>query len=147
MAQTRQEQKLSYPLPAYNFSVTMNGASMSFSEVSGISLENELVTYKHGFSYAEGEDIVMYRSREYTPMTLKRGIVKGFAHLYDWFMSKEPKSLDVSLCDEQGHPLITWQITKAVPVKLEAPTFDANSNDVSLESLELKVTGIAVVYQ
>ena len=60
MAETKIDQKARYPLPVYNFRVTIDGTSMSFSEVSGINLEYDTVTYRHGLSFWEGEGIQKY---------------------------------------------------------------------------------------
>ena len=146
MAQTADFQKSSYPLPAYNFRVTVDGTSMSFSEVSGINLEYETVTYRHGLSFWEGEAIKRYRFDKYFPVTLKRGTVKGITFLHDWLKEGDmgTRALEVSLCDEGGQPVVSWRIAKAVPVKLEAPNFDASTNEVSIESLEIMAAGISM---
>lgn len=68
---------------------------MSFTEVSGLTREHQVVTYRHGLSFAEGEDIVKFRIDKYAPLTLKRGIVKGAGALYKWLESKQPKSMEV----------------------------------------------------
>jgi phage tail-like protein len=34
--------------------------------------------------------------------------------------------------------VISWKVVNAFPTKLTAPTFDAKSNDVAIETLELK---------
>ncbi|MCP4993483.1 MAG: phage tail protein [Gammaproteobacteria bacterium] len=146
MAEQKAFQKLTYPLPAYNFRVTVDGISMSFSEVSGINLEHETLTYRHGFSFWEGERIRSYKLDKYVPITLKRGTVHGISFLYDWLkeQSEGARALDVSLCDEQGQPVVTWHVAKAVPIKLAVPSFRADSNDLSIESLELMGAGISL---
>ena len=146
MADTREIQKTTYPLPAYNFRVTIDGAAMSFSQVSGISIEYETVTYKHGLSFWEGESIKKYYYDKYTPITLKKGTIQGINFLHDWLKEKQVRPVEVSLCNEEGQPVVSWRIAKAVPVKLEAPTFDANTNDVSVESLEVMAAGISIVH-
>ncbi|MCP4662133.1 MAG: phage tail protein [bacterium] len=146
MAQTPEDQRQLYPLPAYNFRVTVDGAAMSFAEVSGIAVEHEAVTYRHGLSFCEGEAINTFYWDEFRSITLKRGTVLGPTPLalYQWLKAKDCRQLDVSLCDETGTAVISWKIQRAVPVKLEAPTFDADTNDVSIDSLELKARGVAL---
>ena len=148
MAQTKDLQKAAYPLPAYNFRVTLDGASISFAEVSGISLEYETATYRHGLSFVEGERITRHRLDKYVSVTLKRGVLRGPSALYDWLVEGggASRNLEVSLCDETGTPSVTWRLAKAVPVKLEGPGFDATTNEAAVESLELMVAGIAVVH-
>ena len=146
MALTKDQLKASYPLPAYNFRVTVDGAAMSFAEVSGIQVERESVMYRHGFSFWEGEGIKTFRYDKFLPITLKKGTVKGANVLYEWVNEQEtrPRIVEVSLCDEQGQPLVTWRIRKALVVKLEAPAFDASTNEVSVESLELMVRDVTI---
>ena len=148
MAETKDFQKADYPLPAYNFRVTIGEETVSFSEVSGVNVEFETVTYRHGLSFWEGEGIKKYYYNKYVPITLKKGTVKGRNFFYEWIneKSKSARSMEVSLCDEKGEPVVTWKIATAVPVKLQAPGFDANTNDVSIESLELLAAGISVVH-
>ncbi len=52
--------------------------------------------------------------------------------------------MEVTLCDEQGQPVVSWRVGKAIPVKLEAPTFDAGANEVAVESLEVLGRNISV---
>lgn len=147
MAQSKDDQKQTYPLPAYNFRVRIDETVMSFAEVSGIAAEYEKVTYRHGLSFWEGEAITTFNYGAYFNITLKRGVVLGSSPLffYDWLTQGDLRALVVSLCNETGDPVISWQIAKAVPVKLQAPSFDAKTNEVSIESVELAVRGITLV--
>ncbi|MFQ5587908.1 MAG: phage tail protein [Nitrospiria bacterium] len=148
MAETKAEQKTRYPLPVYNFRVTVDGTTVSFSEVSGIALEYEIITYKHGLSFWEGEGFKKYYYNKYIPVTLKKGTVKGTNLFFEWIQEKESsaRAMEISLCDEGGVPVVSWRIGKAIPVKLQAPSFDANANDVAIESLEIRAAGITVVH-
>lgn len=135
-----------YPLPVYNFRVTVDGTSMAFSEVSGLKVEHDHVTYRDGLSFLEGEVILSFYYDSYFPVTMKRGTVLGNAFtIYDWLGAKSSRSLDVSLCDEEGAPVLTWRVAEARPVKLEAPSFDANSNDVAIDSFELMARGVSMI--
>ena len=144
MAQTTAEQRLLFPLPAYNFRVDVAGVGMSFATVSGIALEQGHVTYRHGFSYIEGEEITQYRHEEFAPITMTRGTVIGVEELRDWLTEGDLRNMDVSLCDEVGAPVVTWHIAKAVPVKVSAPTYDATTNDVAIDTLEVMAAGITI---
>ena len=146
MAITKEEVKTQYPLPVYNFRVEVDGQAMSFSEVSGLNIEFEKVVYRHGLSFWEGEGIKKYFYDKYVPVTFKKGTIRGTNVLYDWLSRKSSsiKMVVVSLCDENGQPVVSWRIKKAVPTKLTAPTFDASANDVSVEELEIMAAGISV---
>jgi phage tail-like protein len=145
MAETPAFQKKHYPLPAYNFRVTVNGVTESFAEVSGIVLECETVTYRHGLSFWEGETLTRYAYPKYIPVSLKKGTVAGSGFFYDWIKARSAvRPMEISLCDGNGQPMVVWRIARAVPVKLEVPTFDAGASQVAIEKLDLMVSGISV---
>lgn len=156
MAQDKNQIKATYPLPAYNYRVTIlqNGASLvlSFAEVSGLSMEYEPVTYKHGLSFVMGVKIIP-GMRQPTKLTLKRGVAKGSDYLYRWLNTtySDPftvaqRDILIDLCDESGGVVIRWTVQGALPVKLDAPTFDANTNEVAIETMELVAHGVQVNY-
>jgi phage tail-like protein len=152
MATDKSAIKASYPLPVYNYRVTIGSRTLGFSEVSGLSIEYEPVTYKHGLSFWMGAKIIP-GMRQPSRLTLKRGTVKGADFLANWLneaynnpfkIAKQDVLID--LCDEAGKPVVRWTVKGALPVKLDAPTFDANSNDVAIETLELIAHEIKVDY-
>lgn len=147
MAHSLDFQKKSYPLATYNFRVKVDATLMSFTEVSGIAAEYDQVTYRHGLSFQEGEMIQTFSFDRFSRVTCKRGIVLGKDPLYlhSWLKSRQLRSMEVSLCDENGAPMIAWQIVAAVPVSVKAPAFSANTNEAAVESVDLQVRGISVV--
>ena len=147
MALSIEEIKSSYPLPSYNYFVEINGEAIAFSQVSGLSMKVETTTYKQ--SPVEGGKpgpVVMRmpgQSSDVT-ITLQKGIVKGKSvpALYNWINSTqinqvEKKDVIIRLMDETGSAILSWIIKDAFPTGLDAPTFDANSNDAAIESLQL----------
>jgi len=152
MSLDKEQIKASYPLPVYNYRVTIGSTTLGFSEVSGLSVEYEPVTYKHGFSFVMGVKIIP-GMRQPTKLTLKKGVVKANDFLASWIQGayanpfqNAKQDILIDLCDEAGTPLVRWKVQGALPVRLEAPTFDANSNDVAIETLELVAHGIQVDY-
>jgi phage tail-like protein len=139
-------QKATYPLPAYNFRVTVDDVSASFSEVSGLAIEYETVTYRHGFSRWQGENVTRFPKIGHSTVTLKKGTVPNNTFLADWLVTDPPsaRAVTVSLCDEAGAPVVVWKIKEAIPIKLGASSFDAASNEVALETVELLVSSISV---
>jgi phage tail-like protein len=88
-----------------------------------------------------------------TTLTLKKGLVpaKSRAALYDWINSisinqVQKKDIVISLCDETGKAVVSWTVSNAFPTKLDVPTFDSNSNDVAIESMELMADGLTINY-
>jgi phage tail-like protein len=147
MAESKDFQKRNYPLPAYNFRVTVGGLAMSFSDVTGLHRGFETQTYRHGLSAWEGEQITRYYWGAFYAITLKRGVVHGQSLLADWLEGgAEPRSMEISLCDEAGVPVVSWRVGRAIPVKLEAPEFVAKAEDPAIESLEVMVSGVVIVH-
>jgi phage tail-like protein len=138
------DQRRKYPLAAYNFRVTVGDTAMSFTEVSGLVREYQTLTYKHGLSYWEGESLTKFRYDKFVQVTMKKGVVAGVNALYEWLDKVDKKNISVSLCDEKGEAVITWQIRKAVLVKLEAPGLQASGNDAAIETLTLMASGISI---
>lgn len=155
MAVSTDDIKNSYPLPVYNYRVEINGEAVSFSEVSGLNLSFETHTFKesHTASGLPGPKI-LYMPAQINPVniSLKKGVVRGGVSinvLYEWINQTqinqiEKKDIFIRLLDERGDPVITWRVINAFPTKLDAPTFDANSNDVAIESMELMADRIFI---
>lgn len=148
MALTKENIQNDYPLPVYNYRVEIGGEAVAFSEVSGLTIAYESTVYKESptASGAPGPRVMQMPAQRTPPtITLKKGIVRktSIKYLYDWIKTVqinqiEKKDVFVRLCDEKGEAVITWKVSNAFPVKLDAPTFDAKSNDAAIQSMELK---------
>ena len=165
MALKKENIKTSYPIPAYNYRVTIyegnfilgttGVATLGFSEVSGLSLEYEHAIYKNGLSFLTGINIVRGMANP-VRVTLKRGVIRNEqkAFLYDWlksqdkflFMNSLMKDITVDLCDETGVALMRWLLKGAVPMKMEMPNFSATDNEVAIESMEVMAHSLKVNY-
>jgi len=143
-----------YPLPVYNYRVEIDGETVAFSEVSGLSIQYEVTTYKESptSSNAAGPRVVLMPSQIQQPtITLKKGLVRAtsLATLFGWIKTTatnviQKKDIVVRLCDETGAPVVSWTVANAFPTKLDAPSFDANSNDAAIESMELRADFITM---
>jgi phage tail-like protein len=157
MAQSKADIKASYPLPVYNYKVDIGQNTIAFSEVSGLNIGYETSTYKESNTESGKVSPRVFRMPSQpttTTLTLKKGLVpaKSQAALYDWINSisinqVEKKDIVISLCDETGKAVVSWKVTNAFPTKLDVPTFDANSNDVAIESMELMADGLTINYK
>jgi|SRR5437667_3116427 len=147
MADSGANQRTKYPLAAYNFRVTVGEVAMSFTEVSGLVREYQTLTYKHGLSFWEGESIIKFRYDKYVQVTFKKGVIAGATQLYQWLDTIDKRNLSVSLCDEKGNAVVTWQIQKATIVKLETPALQASGNEAAIETLTLMASGVSVEHQ
>lgn len=157
MSASKDAIKASYPLPAYNYRVTIlndgQAESIGFSEVSGLSMAYEPVTYKDGFSFAMGYAAIPGMAKPVS-VTLKRGLTRAGAYLQQWLEAAShgrigagvKRDVLIDLCDEAGSPVIRWTVSAAMPVKLDAPAFNAASSEVAIASLELVAPKLKVEF-
>lgn len=155
MALSPSDIKTQYPLPVYNYRVEIGDKSISFSEVSGLSISFETTTYKESKTSDQpgGGPRVMHMPAQPTPanISLKKGYVlqNSIDVFYNWINSirinqVEKKDISIYLCDEEGKPIVSWKVINAFPTKLDAPSFDANSNEVAIESMDLMADNIII---
>jgi phage tail-like protein len=147
MALTKDEIKARYPLPAYNYRVSIEDQLVAFSQVSGLSMAYETTTHKESpvdGSAAGPVEMRMPAQHSDVTITLQKGVVvgKSVSALYNWISGiqtnlVEKKNILIDLCNEEGAPVVRWKVINAFPTSLEAPTFDATTNDVAIESLQL----------
>ncbi len=145
MALTKENIRDTYPLPVYNYKVVVDTETLSFSEVSGLSVSYEKVVYKHGLSYLTGPVFIRAQQAQIN-VTLKRGVASKRTQLYDWFAAKAVKDVYVELCDEKGNAVVRWKVSKALPFKMDSPTFTADGTTVAIESIELVAHEISIEY-
>ncbi|NOU50544.1 phage tail protein [Pseudoalteromonas sp. JBTF-M23] len=147
-----------YPLNAYRFKVSLNGEDMSFSEVSGLDIEFEPITYKDG----EGNRVHMPGQQTDINIMLKRGIGDKHSELYKWLSTVNgnmvhKRDIVISLVGARPdkvdpespaalEPLLTWTVSGAFPTKLTGPSLNASSSDIAFESVDLRADSIKVEY-
>jgi phage tail-like protein len=154
MAVTKDQIKQEYPLPVYNYKVEIDGETISFTEVSGLTIQYDVTIYKESpTSNSAVGPRVLHMPAQGTPtnLSMKKGVMRGVSvpTLYNWISTIAinqvvKKDIIVRLCDETGSAVISWKVINAFPTKLDAPTFDANSNDVAVESMDLRADGITI---
>lgn len=132
-----------YPPVGFYFSVVIDGESMSFHEVSGISQNVNIEEVAKG-----GENRFPHRlpnSAKYQNLILKRGAVTNGSTIVKWCTdtisgdfstSISPKTIKVNLLEEKGTPLISWTFYNAYPVKYSVSDLHAEKNELIIESLE-----------
>jgi phage tail-like protein len=145
MSLKKESIKTAYPLPAYNYKVIVGSETLPFSEVSGLTLEYEKVSYKHGFSFLFGTNIIRGQRQAIT-ITLKRGIVAKRKDLYNWLQNKTVKDIAIDLCDQKGDAVVRWKVSKATVLKMETSGFNAGGNEIAVESVELAAQDLNIEY-
>jgi phage tail-like protein len=115
----------------------------SFQEVSGISVSIETESLEEG-----GENRFAYKlptKISYTPLVLKRGYVSSVSALGEWCQevfengfeqSIQTKDILVNLLSEDGTPLMSWTFIGAYPTKWSISNFNAQNNEIVVETLE-----------
>ncbi len=152
MALTKDQIITDYPLPAYNYRVDIDATTVAFSEVSGLEMSLDTITYSESpvASGKAGPNImIMPGSKKPLTITLKKGYVKAksIAALYNWIADiqlnrVDKKDITVHLCDEKGDSVVRWKVIDAFPTKLTAPSFSATSTEVAIESMELMASSL-----
>jgi phage tail-like protein len=137
-----------YPLPVFHFRVEWGGTNISFSEVSGLNVETQVIEYRDGLS-PDYSTVKMPGMQKYGNITLKRGSMQGDNEFFDWWNTHQLNTIErrdiiISLLNEKHEPVITWKVRNAFPVKVDGGSLKATGNEVSIETLELAHEGISV---
>lgn len=141
-----------YPLTTLHFEVSWGDSqnTSNFSEVSGLTMEAEVVEYRGGADKALAVR-KLPGLKKFGNVTLKRGIVPAEAGngLFDWYNTIKPGSVTrrdvtVSLLNEDRVPVMTWKIRSAWPVKIEGPGLKSTGTDIAIESVEFACESVAI---
>jgi phage tail-like protein len=141
-----------YPLTTLHFTVSWGDSqgTLSFSEVSGLTMEAEVVEYRGGAD-PQFSTQKMPGLRKYNNISAKRGIAtqESGNGLFEWFNAvtigaADRRDVTVSLLNETGQPAMTWKIAAAWPVKLEGPSLKSTGTDVAIESVEFACERISI---
>jgi phage tail-like protein len=136
------------PFNGYNFAVEMDGITrMGFKQCSGLDSSTAATKYR------EGTDPTLAQRQlpgllSFSNISLQRGITDDHA-LWDWrntVMTGAPvrRTISIILRDDAGNERIRWNIKNCWPVKWSGPSFDATSDAVAIETLELAHEGVEV---
>ncbi|HVZ42087.1 MAG: phage tail protein [Bacteroidetes bacterium] len=137
-----------YPTPAFHFTVQWGGTRVGFTEVSGLTQENQPIEYREGSSL-DYATIKMPGMPKNGNITLKRGIMKADNEFANWLSTVklntvERRDLVISLLNEEHQPVMTYKVHNAFPVKVEGPGLKSTGNEVAIESIELAHEGLTV---
>ena len=143
-------EETNYPLPSFHFEVRSSAEkeAVPFTEVSGLSVENQVIEYREGNSKVYST-IKMPGLKKYGNVTLKRGAMAKDNSLFDWWnkaqLNKiERKNVVINLLDELHEPVITWTLQNAFPVKVDNANYNSTSNEVLIETIELAHEGLTL---
>lgn len=137
------------PYPQYNFLVEIDNVGRAgFMECSGMTTDNDAIDYR------EGADVrlnvrKLTGLRKYTNLVLKRGYTKDAA-LWEWRKKLingkvERRSAEIILLDEERNEVLRWRIREAWISKWDSGPFNAKTNEVAIEAVELVHEGLELV--
>jgi phage tail-like protein len=114
--------------------------------VTGLASELEPIDFREG----EAEAPRMVGTHKPGNVVLKRGIVLRESGFWDWWPGAlsgptDRRTVLVTLLDEAGDPLVSWEIAGAWPVKLDGPGPGTKGDEVAVETLELAYEHIRVL--
>ncbi|GAB5381064.1 MAG: hypothetical protein Alis3KO_05010 [Aliiglaciecola sp.] len=139
---------MAYPLTVFSFRVDWGGTNIGFSEVTGLNIEVQMIEYRDGIA-PEYSTIKMPGLKKYGNITLKRGVFANDNEYFDWLNEInlnqiERRDINISLLDEEGSPVMTWNIINAWPTKLTSPDLKASGNEAAIESIEIAHEGVKI---
>lgn len=138
-----------YPLVTFRFEVEWGGTKIGFTEVSGLDVETEVIEYRHGASPVHSK-IKMPGMQKYSNITLKRGVFASDNEYYDWWNTVqlntiERRDITIKLLNEDGDPVITYNVANAWPTKVQSASLKADASEAAIESMEIVHEGLTIV--
>lgn len=137
-----------WPVPKFHFKVEWGGGHGSFQEISGLDAEAQIIEYRSGDSKNFSPQ-KMPGLKKYSNITLKKGVFKGDNKFWDWFNEVKMnvikrRAVTISLLDEEGNPVMIWDLANAWPTKLTGTDLKSQGNEVAIESLEIAHEGLTI---
>ncbi len=134
------------PVSELRFRVTLAGIEIGrFKEVTGLSAQIDVKEYAEG-----GVNHFMHKLPgriKWGPVTMKRGVTHEDA-LLKWFWEGRTKpqlvDMTITLQGPGGKTVRTWSFAGAFPIKWTGPNFNAGSNQIATETLEIAHSGMTV---
>ncbi|MFZ2448933.1 MAG: phage tail protein [Methylovulum miyakonense] len=139
-----------YPIPRFHFQVDWGGAKISFTEVTGLVMEREKIEYRHSDS-KDFNKISMPGMVKNNNLTLKRGKFEGDFDFNTWLEDvandrvNGRRDLTIRLLNEKHVPVAAWSATRCFPVKVTAPDFKSDANEIAVESIEVAHEGLKLM--
>ena len=128
------------PYMNFNFLVEVEGVIIGgFHECSGFDSSIDVVEHREG-----GENTTVRKLpglTKYSNIVLKYGLTDDH-RLYDWHMQAvqgnvQRQNGSIIVLDRQGNEKLRWNFYNAWPTKWDGPDFNAEGNDVAIETLEI----------
>lgn len=134
-----------YPHGRFRYKVEIDGLEAGgFSEATGFDASIDVIEYREGDMVQTPMKIPGLK--KYGNITLKQGVADSMV-MYEWMIAGvegevERKTITITILDETETAAASWQVINAWPTKYTAPDFNATSNEVAVETLELAHEGV-----
>lgn len=137
-----------YPLPKFYFSVQWGGTNISFTEVSGLNQEMDVIEYRDSAS-PEFFKRKMPGLQKLGNVTLKRGVFKGDNEFYDWYNTValnqvQRRDMVISLLDETHSPVVVWKLKECFIVSVKYSDLKSDENAAAIDTIEVANHGFVV---
>lgn len=147
----------SRPIPKFRFTAEfdVDGTTVKagFTEISGLDKETEVIEYREGFDDTKYKRLILGLNKG-NRITMKRGVFNDDTKLqfYNWWnktIDKQTteaaqKDVIIKLLDEEGQPVITWKLNKAIALKMQSTDLKSDGNEIAIESIELAHEGLTI---
>lgn len=129
----------------FNFRVELDGITRgAFHEASGFDSTIDVIEHREG-----GDNLTPRKlpgMTKHSNIVLKWGLAAD-TDLYDWHRAAidgdiQRKNGSIVLLDRRGEEKVRWNFFAAWPAKWDGPDFNAEGNDVAIETLELAHEGV-----
>jgi phage tail-like protein len=130
------------PYRSFRFRIEIEGIEQAaFNECTFGDSSIEAVEYRDGIDPTHPRKLS--GQTKYGNVTLKWGITDS-TELYDWYQTivdvgalQNRKNIAIIVVDEEGNDKSRWELEQAWPVKYDPTDFNAKSNDVAIDTLEI----------
>lgn len=139
-----------YPIPRFHFQVDWGGAKISFTEVTGLDMQVELIEYRHSDS-KDFNKIKMPGMRKFSNIVMKRGKFESDSDYNRWLdeianeRSAARRDVVIRLLNEKHEPVAAWSALRCFPVKVTAPDLKSDANEIAVESIEIAHEGLRLM--
>lgn len=133
------------PFLTFNFAVELEGLLVGgFTEVSGLESEVGVEEYREGG--VNGYVHKLPGPASHANLVLRHGLT-SLSTLWNWFYATSHGAIQrrngtIMLLDARQIPVMWWNFRNALPVRWTGPAFNASSDEVGIESLELAHEGL-----
>lgn len=134
------------PYRSYNFCIEIDGiARAGFRECSGLDSASDPIEYREGKDGRTPRKLTGLMS--YSNIVLKWGSSDD-TELWEWHKKVQDANVErrngsIILLDETGAEKVRWNFVEGWPTKWTGTNFDAASNEVAIDTLEIAHEGLS----